>query len=275
LTSVIKRILVAVEEDAEGSCALRYGVNLAGILEAELQLIHVVEEVRIYPGWGPLVGHKEEKIDGRKRKMDSEVERHRKGIELEVGLTITEGLYPAGEVVVELHEGDYDLLVTGSRGESALLELLLGGISSQIIHHAKKPVIVVKRMRGISRILMCTAGSECSFDAIRYAARMAEAAGADVVVLSVSELDRTESLNRAWEFASAGVEILREHRVSAEAVVRVGRPAEEILAEARRRDCDLIVMGYVGRSAVADILLGEVASKVLHRSLRPVLIFRK
>ncbi|MCK4456487.1 MAG: universal stress protein [Thermoplasmata archaeon] len=272
---MIRRILVAVEEDAEGSCALRYGVNLAGILGAELQLIHVVEEARVYPGWGPLVGHKGEKIDGRKRKMESEVERHRKGTELEVGLTIKEGLYPAGEVIVELHEGDYDLLVTGSRGECALLELLLGGISSQIIHHAKKPVIVVKSMRGISRILMCTAGCECSFDAIRYAAGMAEAAGADVVVLSVSELDTTESISRAWEFAREGTGILRERGVRAEALVRVGRPAEEILAEARRRDFDLIVMGYMGRSAVADILLGEVASKVLHRSLRSVLIFRE
>ncbi|MEE9490461.1 MAG: universal stress protein, partial [Thermoplasmata archaeon] len=192
-----------------------------------------------------------------------------------IGVKICEGTSASAEILRELHEEEFDLLVVGSHGASAVMEFLLGGISSQIVHHTKKPVIVVKKMRDVANILMCTAGSKCSFRAIRYAASIAKAAGAEVTVLSISPWKSSEAVNQAWEFAHAGVEILKEHGVTAGETVRIGKPAEEILAEARKQDFDLIVMGYRGTSPVADMLLGEVASKVMHHSLRPTLIFRR
>lgn len=275
MTGEIGRILVAVDENIEENAALQYGTSLGHILKAEVEVIHVVEEALIYPGWGAMVAKTKEEIDKQRDRMDAEVERYRKRLKLDVGIRIRKGMSPASEILNELHEENFDLLVVGSHGASAVMEFLLGGISSQIVHHAKRPVVVVKRMREISNILMCTAGSKCSFDAIRYAANMARAAKADVTVLSVSPWKTGEPVRHAWEFVHTGAEILKEHGVSARELVRVGKPAEEILAEARKQDFDLIVMGYLGTSAVADILLGEVASKVLHHSLRPTLIFRE
>ncbi len=275
MTGDIERLLVAVDENIEENTALRYGVNLARILGADLDVIHVVEEALIYPGWGAMVAKTKDDIDRQERRMRSELEKYKEGLKVDIGVGIREGVSPAAEVLNELHEENFDLLVVGSHGASAVMEFLLGGISSQIIHHAKKPVIVVKKMRDIANILMCTAGSKCSFGAIRYSASIAKAAGADVTVLSISPWKSSEAVNQAWEFVHAGVEILKEHGVAAGEMVRIGKPAEEILAEARKQDFDLIVMGYRGTSAVADMLLGEVASKVMHHSLRPTLIFRE
>jgi len=39
--------------------------------------------------------------------------------------------------------GDFDLLVVGSRGSGGFGALVLGSVSSQIVHHAKCPVVVV------------------------------------------------------------------------------------------------------------------------------------
>ncbi|MCK4367098.1 MAG: universal stress protein [Thermoplasmata archaeon] len=275
MTGDIERLLVAVDEDIEENTALRYGVNLARILGAELEVIHVVEEALIYPGWGAMVAKTKDDIDKQERRMTSELKKFKKGLKVDIGVRIREGVSPAAEVLNELHEENFDLLVVGSHGTSAVMEFLLGGISSQIIHHAKKPVIVVKKLRDVANILMCTAGSKCSYRAIRFATSIAKAAGADVTVLSISPWKSSEAVNQAWEFVHAGVEILKEHGVAAGEMVRIGKPAEEILAEARKRDFDLIVMGYRGTSAVADMLLGEVASKVMHHSLRPTLIFRE
>jgi nucleotide-binding universal stress UspA family protein len=51
-------------------------------------------------------------------------------------------------------------------------------------------------------------------------------------------------------------------------------PAEAIIATAKARDCDLIVMASHGRRGVARLLLGSQASKVLTLSTIPVLICR-
>lgn len=275
MTGDIERILVAVDESIEGNTALQYGMNLARLLDAELEVIHVVEEAVIYPGWGAMVAKTKEEIDKQRSKMDAEIEKYRKTLKLDVGIRIVKGPSPAAEILRELHEENFDLLIVGSHGASAVMEFLLGGISSQIMHHAKRPVVIVKKVRDLASMLMCTAGSKCSYDAIRFAGTIARASKADVTVLSVSQLNTSEAVNHAWEFVHAGSEILKQQGLTAEELVRVGKPAEEILAEARRQDFDLIVMGYRGTSAVADILLGEVASKVMHHSLRPTLIFRE
>ena len=42
-----------------------------------------------------------------------------------------------------------------------------------------------------------------------------------------------------------------------------GDPAEQILAEAKSIDADLIVLGAVGRSGLAKLLMGDTASSIL------------
>lgn len=275
MTGDIERMLVAVDENIEGNIALHYGINLARVLGAKVEVIHIVEDALVYAGWGAIVTKTKKEVDRQLHRMDTEISKYREKWKMDIGVKICEGTSASAEILRELHEEEYDLLVVGSHGASAVMEFLLGGISSQIVHHTKKPIIVVKKMRDVANILMCTAGSKCSFRAIRYAASIATAAGAEVTVLSISPWKSSEAVSQAWEFAHAGVEILKEHGVAAGETVRIGKPAEEILAEARRQDFDLIVMGYRGTSAVADMLLGEVASKVMHHSLRPTLIFRK
>jgi len=275
MTGDIERILVSVDENIEGNIALHYGINLARVLGAKVEVIHVVEDALVYAGWGAIVTKTKKEVDRQLRRMDTEISKYREKWKMDIGVKICEGTSASAEILRELHEEEYDLLVVGSHGASAVIEFLLGGISSQIVHHTKKPVVVVKKMRDVANILMCTAGSKCSFRAIRYAASIAKAAGAEVTVLSISPWKSSEAVKQAWEFAHAGVEILKEHGVAAKERVRIGKPAEEILAEARKQDFDLIVMGYRGTSAVADMLLGEVASKVMHHSLRPTLIFRE
>jgi len=56
--------------------------------------------------------------------------------------------------------------------------------------------------------------------------------------------------------------------------VEEGHPAEIILANAKRHDVDLIIMGSHRHSVVGDALLGTTAHKVLHSASQPVLVVR-
>jgi len=60
--------------------------------------------------------------------------------------------------------------------------------------------------------------------------------------------------------------------ISTATLVRVGRPADEIVRRANEGGYDLIVMGARGRGAATSILLGSVSHGVLNQSPAAVLI---
>lgn len=59
--------------------------------------------------------------------------------------------------------------------------------------------------------------------------------------------------------------LLAARGVEAEAVQRVGDPADEIVALAEAHGADLIVLGSRGRNALGRFMLGSVSEGVLHR----------
>src|SRR3712207_2645384 len=67
---------------------------------------------------------------------------------------------------------------------------------------------------------------------------------------------------------------LRSRGLRAEATVRYGDVAEEILAEATARRADLIAMATHGRSGLRRALLGSVTERVVHHSPVPVVVTR-
>jgi nucleotide-binding universal stress UspA family protein len=56
--------------------------------------------------------------------------------------------------------------------------------------------------------------------------------------------------------------------------IGVGEAAHTILEYAGETQSDLIIMGTHGRGAIRDIVLGSVASRVLHEAHFPVLLVR-
>lgn len=56
--------------------------------------------------------------------------------------------------------------------------------------------------------------------------------------------------------------------------IHVGQPAEVIAKIAAELACDLIVMGTRGRGGVAGLVMGSVASRVLHLSAGPLLLVK-
>ena len=145
------------------------------------------------------------------------------------------------------------------------------------------------------RILIATDGSELAGKAVDHGISLAKVHQVPVVVVTVTEAWSSLDLARAARHgnqnpinqyeqmaASAANSILQKaaqvaksNGVSCDLVhVQDQHPAEGIVAAAKEKDCDLIVMASHGRRGVSRMLLGSQANEVLTHSKVPALIVR-
>jgi nucleotide-binding universal stress UspA family protein len=139
---VIQHVLVAVDGSEGSRKAARMAGELAQRLACQLTLLHVIEPPKIAPieAYGLTLSQVYEVQMQGARAMLVEVAR-----ELPAQLVepvIVSGS-PAEAVCQQAEERGADLVLVGSRGLSTMGRWLLGSVSDRIIHHCKKPVLVV------------------------------------------------------------------------------------------------------------------------------------
>lgn len=138
------------------------------------------------------------------------------------------------------------------------------------------------------RILVATdfsKGAEAAWDAARALARVP---GGQLLLLHVFmqmpsfRFADTAEVQRLYEQQRLGVEgALDEQARAAQAegidttpLLRVGAPAEAIVAVAREERADVIVVGAHGERGITPLFVGNVAERVVRLADRPVLIVR-
>ncbi len=182
------------------------------------------------------------------------------------------------------------LLVTGTRGRSALTEALLGSVSLTVAAHAHCPMIVVRGSHD-NRALPVTHGRvvvgvgerPTSSAAVRFAFEEAGRRGAEVEAVRAWRCPAHETTDHpllAGEPArlheEQAVEDLESALQDAPADVRLHRRTAEgharnALVDASR-DADLLIIGAKRRQRHFGLQLGRVTHGVLHHSACPVVI---
>lgn len=137
-------------------------------------------------------------------------------------------------------------------------------------------------------VLVPVDGSECSLRAVQYLiAAHAEGRSPRVHLLNVqmgitgdvsqfvSRSDikdyRQEHSDEALRPARA---LLDQAGIPYEMHVEVGHVADSITRSAEKLQCDHIVMGTRGRSALAELLVGSTSLRVLHQTHLPVVLIK-
>lgn len=141
----------------------------------------------------------------------------------------------------------------------------------------------------MTRILVTTDTSKLGHSALPHARALAQALGAELVLLSVQP-DPTAGI--AGEFAYAPISVTAEELLAEDEALRDslktvaqdmrirteragGRSiAQTILDVAQDEAANMIVMTTHGRSGLGRVLLGSVAEGVVHASPVPVLLVR-
>ncbi len=288
------RILFATDFSRWASEAERYACSLASSWNASLTVMSVLE---FPPGMNPEYPVNQLYLSELMKQttadlVDFKTRAAERGLAVET--RVTTGI-PSEEVVRAAQRDDVDLIVVGTRGKSGLEHVVLGSTAERIIRMAPSPVLAVRGSGApppaepvsFHRILVPVDFSDCSLNALEYAALVARRTKASLRVLHVLEpvcygLDFTLSHASQREAARARmterladlVAALQGGGVTAEQELRGGLPSDSILEAAEGAKADLIVMGTHGRRGLSHAFWGSVAESVLRKSARPVLAVR-
>jgi len=207
------------------------------------------------------------------------------------------------QAVIVQRSAGYDLTVVGARGQTESSEAGIGPVANHVLHHAATSVLIGRELHSDFgfRVLVAVDGSTASGRAVDAMTSLLDLESADVVLMHVMETPWIHlGLERDWLRSSdpihdniepeidwdsdlrfeaqrvvdAAREQLQAHRPEIEVEVAEGIPSYEILSEAEKRDCDLIVIGATGITDLKHQLLGSVSYRTAWDASCSVLVVR-
>jgi len=137
----IRRITVAYVDTPDARAALDVAIGMAHELQAALQLVSVIPDTRVVPAFGDVPRFGVEQRAAYQETLAAAA------AEVPEGITCTTELHdgPAVDTLADLRPDDTDVLVCGSRGYGPARRVLLGGVSSRLLQHARVPVLIAPR----------------------------------------------------------------------------------------------------------------------------------
>lgn len=154
------------------------------------------------------------------------------------------------------------------------------------MRHMKRKSTKKSRNATFRRLLVPVDFSDSSACALRHAVKLAAESGGSLIIVHVvpadygllgigrdesRDLDRSlqrQAADRLHAFADEHV----GHNVAADLEVRIGRPAEEIIAAVNESECDAIVLSTHGLSGLDRYLIGSVADRVARLASCPIFL---
>ena len=137
-----------------------------------------------------------------------------------------------------------------------------------------------------ARILVAVDGSESSKKAFDKSVFLAQKCNSKLYVVHVVldweyGGDSAATFELIEELRARGMELLEQCKkqaiqsnVQVKTLLEQGDYAHEIIEVAKRKNCELIMMGSRGMSPFKELLLGSVSLKVMHHASCPVMVIR-
>jgi nucleotide-binding universal stress UspA family protein len=204
------------------------------------------------------------------------------------GLDLVRTGEPAQEILGVALEKNINMIAMSTHGRSPLGRLLLGSVASEVVRKAQLPVLLFRpdapqSSRAIQRILVAVEGTEAPQELLHTVKSIAGESKAEIVLFHAvppvmdpapqwaiqSSLSvRSSPGHRLQELADT----LEKEGYVAWPMVSEGNPAEQILAQSKKLDVDLIALATHARTGLERLLEGSVAEEILRRSGVAVLL---
>jgi nucleotide-binding universal stress UspA family protein len=202
-----------------------------------------------------------------------------------------------GIVIAEaVRDRQADLVVMSTHGRGGLGRWIYGSVADQVLRTSDVPVLLISAAderpwpgQAPFRIVVPLDGSSVAEEALDPVVELAKALEGELVLLRVVEppnygLELGESpkfsfqpdveLAVAKEYLAQVADRLTQTGSAVESRAVVGSAPETIASIAREENAHLIAMATHGRSGLARVVLGSVATGTLQRASLPMLLVR-
>ncbi len=285
-------VLVATDGSKYGRWAMNWVATLPLVEPIQVMALHVVDIAALRAPFlaQPVMAGTERYIQEEIQRMETRSGKALKEAKQQLALlklkgTVRKEQGAVAPTILKRAPKRDGLLVVGSQGLDALDRFMLGSVSTNLIHHAACPVLVVKgEASPLRRMILATDGSDASAKALKFVLAKLRPDGSTgkggrapihVCVLHVMPLIMYPGVEAASKkLLEQSVQKLIKAGFTAEPLCYLGNPAEEIMKTASQQQADLIVMGAKGLSAVARFLIGSVSTRVVQHSNCAVLVIR-
>ncbi len=285
------KILLATDGSEEAGTATKAAAELSKATGSEVHVVYVL------PTEAQLIGHhlysdemRESVIERAERDARTFLEEQAERVSSEGGKVAERHLRagrPDKEIVRLAGVLEAGTIVVGSRGLGAIGRALMGSVSDSVVRHAHCPVMVVHGEPIVfpTKIMLATDGSEEANLTASTAAALAGDTDSELHVVTVGPFVPTVFAATEEEPARMAREARRtlDEQVGlieaaggrvAQAHLRLGGAAEEIVALAEDIEAGLIAMGSRGRGGIRRALMGSVSDSVVRHAHCAVLVVR-
>src|SRR5438445_6775838 len=270
------KILICSDGMPAADSATRLGALLAGPLRAETTLLGIAEKSRDEASLRDALEKQAEWL--RQKDVSPQI-------------TIGAG-NPVRQIVNETAKAKYDLVIIGARKTGSTGLHWRSEKTYEVIKSISPPVLVAMgEWAQLKRFLVCTGGKEFIEEAVQLTGKLAAAVGASVTLLHVmaeppaiyADLVRLEEdVTRLLESNSElGINLrtqkqdLEKLGVPTEVHVRHGIVVDQVFAEVRKSNYDLIVTGSSqARGMLRHYIMGDLTLSILNHANCPVLVAR-
>lgn len=201
---------------------------------------------------------------------------------------------PVKEIIREINEGGYGVVVVGSQPVAEGIKRIFGTTLDQIIAKSPVPVLIAKRHLGdLKRILICDSGAEGPPLIDHFISHFRDTIKPDieVTVLHVMSQMSAGPGVRGWQLRADADDLIEAHTpegdilehdihemkyfdVEPEVVVRHGWVVDEIIAESEEGKHGLVVIGAHREEGWQSLLLDDIAHQIVVQSDLPVLVIK-
>ena len=286
---MIANILVPLDGSPLAERALPYATALARVANARLRLLQVMPDV-------PEALHPWKAVDVAARLEQIATELRASGIQATEKTVV--GYPTASAILAAASDPPADLIVMSTHGRSGLGRWLYGAVADRVVSLSDVPVLLISAAchqpwptdRPL-KILVPLDGSDYAEAALGPARVLSHSLGASLLLMRVAEQDATmewrfdpahlamravspTEMDQAEQYLTGLAQQPGEAAPAADTLVDAGEPSVVIAATAEREGADLIVMATHGRTGLARLTMGSVATRTLQRAHVPILLVR-
>jgi len=295
---MFKNILVPLDGSFVGETALPYARAVAQRTGASLTLVRAARLHAVIGDGGSeyqrVIGDAEAYLTAQADALAAS------GFMVQTGVPF--GGSPATWITEEVVIRHADLIVMATHDRTGPNRWLHGSVAEAVVSHSGVPVLLIRATDGVPPIehfdvprpelIVPLDGSSRAESALPLARGLAYALGGHLVLVGVIPIpgqlvaeqggaigtyigsDHARLEHEAKEYLDGLVSRLEAGGLSAEALLRQGKPAAQISEAARQRGAAVVVMATHGRTGLVRALLGSVAGEVLHLGTSPVMLIR-